>query len=69
MEECEKYKATTLRNLINAFNEGWNLGVEHYNSLYKINKIDVDYEDKTDELEFMRLSDGTIHNYGRSIPF
>jgi hypothetical protein len=69
MIECEEYKATTLRNMINAFNEGWNLGVEYHNSLYKSNKINVEYDDKTEELEFMRLSDGTIHSYGRSIPF
>ena len=70
MEECERYKATTLRNLIDAFNEGFQMGVEHGNNVFKGKcKIDVEYIESANELKFARLDDGTIMNYGRSLPF
>jgi hypothetical protein len=58
------------KNLVNAFNDGYRLGVEYGRSLYGIKRrIKVKQYSPVHAIEFMRLDDGTIHNYGRSIPF
>lgn len=58
------------KNLIKAFNDGYQMGVGYGRKVFGIaRKINVNQHSTTQEIEFMRLSDGSIHNYGRSIPF
>ena len=67
MLECDIYRD----RIAKAFNEGYELGARYARHLYGMpRRIEVEYIENTDtELEFTRLGDGSILNYGRSMPF
>lgn len=70
MGECKDYEVTVLRNMIHALKDGFRMGVEHGNRVFNNKrKIDVEYIENATELEFTRIDDSTIMNYGRSMPF
>ena len=68
MRECEMEFS---KRLAKAFSDGYNLGATYARRLYGMQReIEVEYiENANTELEFTRLDDGTIINYGRSLPF
>lgn len=70
--QVESYKKNTLRLLVDMFNKGYQMGQETPKNARKINVVEVGHDDETmhsPAIEFTRLDDGTIHNYGRSMPF
>lgn len=71
-EQVELYKKSTLTLLVDMFNKGYQMGQENLKKARKIKVVEVGHDDEpyySSEIEFTRLDDGTIHNYGRSIPF
>lgn len=67
MRECDWNYS---KRLAKAFSEGYNLGATYARRLYGMpRKIEVEYIENTVEIEFARLRDGSILNYGRSMPF
>lgn len=71
-EQVELYKKSTLALLVDMFNKGYQMGQENLKKARKIKVVEVGHDDEmmySPEIEFTRLDDGTIHNYGRSIPF
>lgn len=71
-EQVELYKKSTLTLLVDMFNKGYQMGQENLKKARKIKVVKVGHDDEpyySSEIEFTRLDDGTIHNYGRSIPF
>lgn len=71
-EQVELYKKSTLTLLVDMFNKGYQMGQENLKKARKIKVVEVSHDDEmmySPEIEFTRLGDGTIHNYGRSIPF
>ena len=71
-EQVELYKKSTLTLLVDMFNKGYQMGQENLKKARKIRVVEVGHDDEmmySPTIEFTRLDDGTIHNYGRSIPF
>lgn len=71
-EQVEAYKKNTLGLLVDMFNKGYQMGQENLKKARKIKVVEVGHDDEmmySPIIEFTRLDDGTIHNYGRSIPF
>lgn len=71
-EQVEAYKKSTLTLLVDMFNKGYQMGQENLKKARKIKVVEVGHDDEmmySPIIEFTRLDDGTIHNYGRSIPF
>lgn len=71
-EQVELYKKSTLALLVDMFNKGYQMGQENLNKAKKIKVVEIGHDDEmmySPVIEFTRLDDGTIHNYGRSIPF
>ena len=67
MREC---RVDLLKNMVDAFNDGYQMGLAYGRSLYKTSKkINVEYDGTTHVIEFTRLDNGVLHNYGRSLPF
>lgn len=71
-EQVEAYKKNTLGLLVDMFNKGYQMGQENLKKTRKIKVVEVGHDDEmmySPIIEFTRLDDGTIHNYGRSMPF
>ena len=71
-EQVEVYKKNTIGLLVDMFNKGYQMGQENLKKARKIKVVEVGHDDEmmySPIIEFTRLDDGTIHNYGRSIPF
>lgn len=73
-EQVEAYKRESLKTLVDMFNKGYQLGKQACGKkpVRKIKVVEVGHEDEmmySPQIDFARLDDGTIHNYGRSFPF